>query len=357
MIDVLLVEDSPTTAAHLGFLLGEATGFRLIGVASSAEQALRMLATSNPQVVLMDIHLPGIDGVEATRHIMSTRPLPVVLCTASTNAADLRLVMRCMEAGALAVVKKPRGFGEDDGDAAKLIETLRLMSEVRLVRRWSSTLLAPDLSSGVAPPAALAAPAVVAMGASTGGPPVLQQILAELPRDFPLPILVVQHLAPGFVAALAQWLAAEAQRPVEVAQPGVTPRPGHVYLAADDGHLEVGPRGQLVLTSGAPVNGARPAVDVLFRSVGDRFGANVIAVLLTGMGRDGAGELKRLADLGALTIAQDEKSSAVFGMPGAAVALGAARNVLAPAAIAQLLAQRACRPEAGAGNSARVGEV
>jgi two-component system chemotaxis response regulator CheB len=178
---------------------------------------------------------------------------------------------------------------------------------------------------------------MVAIGASTGGPPVVSQILSGLSPTFAAPILLVQHIAAGFTVGLVEWLAAASRLPVHVARAGETPLPGHVYVAPDDLHLRVGQRGELQTTRDEPQNGLRPSVGVLFRSVAEHFGRRAIGVLLTGMGRDGAEELKLMADQGALTVAQDEESSVVFGMPGEAVRLGAARVVLPPSKIADLL--------------------
>ena len=176
--------------------------------------------------------------------------------------------------------------------------------------------------------------------------PRSRKILAGLPPTFPVPILVVQHIAAGFTPGLASWLATTCRLPVHVAEGGETPLPGHVYVAPDDRHLRVGPRGELRTLQDEPVHGLRPSVGALFRSVGACYGPRSVGVLLTGMGRDGADELKAMADQGALTVAQDEQSSVVFGMPAEAVKLGAARFVLPPKQIAEFLVC-AVRPHAG----------
>jgi two-component system chemotaxis response regulator CheB len=192
---------------------------------------------------------------------------------------------------------------------------------------------------------------VVGIGASTGGPPVLQGILSALPRDFPAPLIIVQHIARGFLPGMVEWLNQTTGLHVHVAAHGATPEPGHAYLAPDDFHLGVSATGKLALSREAPQAGLRPAVSCLFRSLAENFGAQAVGVLLTGMGRDGADELKRLRDLGALTIAQDRDSSVVHGMPGAAIELGAATQVLPADRIASALIAELARRISQAGGA------
>jgi two-component system chemotaxis response regulator CheB len=350
MINVLVVEDSRVIREYLVYLLEADPDIRVLCAADSGEAALEFLLKNRPDVILMDIHLPGIDGFETTRQIMSSTPVPIVVCTASTHYDQVHAAMHALEAGALAVLKKPRGFGDPDAEieAAAIINTLKLMSEVKVVRRWNRLPAAEGLmASAVATPVPLGIngydTAIVAIGASTGGPPAIFQILSGLSTHFPTPILVVQHISAGFTAGFAEWLGGASGLPVHVTHGGETPLPGHVYVAPDDHHLRVGLRGELETTRDAPHNGLRPSVGVLFRSVAERFGRRAIGVLLTGMGRDGADELKLMADRGALTVAQDEESSVVFGMPAEAIRLGAARFMLPPHKIAELLTTAVAR--------------
>ena len=342
MINVLVVEDSRVIREYLVYLLETDPGIHVLGTADSGEAAIEFLASERPDVILMDIYMPGIDGFETTRQIMTSHPVPIVVCTASTHFGQVHTAMHALEAGALAVLKKPRGPDDADAqaDAASIITTVKLMSEVRVVRRWNRARPGPAAGAIAVPPTFDIVghdAAIVAIGASTGGPPAVFQLLSGLSTAFPIPILLVQHISAGFTAGFAEWLAAASGLPVHVTQGGETPLPGHVYVAADDHHLRVGPRGALEMTQDAPQNGLRPSVGVLFRSVAERFGRRAIGVLLTGMGRDGAEELKLMADRGALTVAQDEESSVVFGMPAEAIKLGAARFILPPHRIAELL--------------------
>jgi two-component system chemotaxis response regulator CheB len=257
--------------------------------------------------------------------------------------------MRALAAGALVALRKPKGLGDQDADAegAALVLALKTMSGVKVVRRRSQgAATAEQLPRDPTGHDAT----IVAIGASIGGPPVIAQILSGLPPAFAAPILIVQHIAAGFTAGFAEWLATTSRLPVHVAVGGESPLPGHVYIAPDDRHLRVGPRFELETTRDEPYNGLRPAVGVLFRSVAERFGGRAIGVILTGMGRDGAAELKLMADRGALTVAQDEESCVVFGMPAEAIKLGATRFVLPPDEITALLTsavQRHASAEAG----------
>jgi two-component system chemotaxis response regulator CheB len=339
MINVLVVEDSRVARDYLVYAIETDPEMRVIGAADSGEAALEFLGQHRPDVILMHIHLPGIDGFETTRRIMSSVPVPIVVCTASTDFDQMHTAMHALEAGALTVLKKPRGFGgPSNGAEAGMINALKLMSEVKLVRRWSQTTAAARAVAEPMPRDPLGHDAaIVAIGASTGGPPVLSQILSGLSPAFAAPILVVQHIAAGFTAGFAEWLATSSGLPVHVAHGGEIPLPGQVYVAPDDHHLRVSPHGELQTTQDDPHNGLRPSAGVLFRSVAASFGHRAIGVLLTGMGRDGAEELKLMADQGALTIAQNEESCVVFGMPAEAIRLGAARFVFPPHRIAELL--------------------
>ena len=343
MISVLVVEDSRVTRDYLVFVLESDPAIEVVGAVDSGEAALEFIARRRPDVILMDIHLPGIDGIETTRRLMTTTPVPVVMCTSSLGSNEVHTALRGLEAGALALLKKPRGLADPESarESAAIVSSLKLMSEIRVVRRWhrpssSGQTLAVVAQDNQVDRAAHDA-AVVVIGASTGGPPALVQILTALPRDFPVPILIVQHISAGFAAGLCTWLAAASGLPVNMACAGQVPLPGHVYVAPDDHHMRVGPRGELQLAQDPPQHGLRPTIGPLFKSVAQRYGRRAIGVLLTGMGRDGADELKEMADMGALTMAQDEASCVVFGMPAEAIRLGAARHVASPTKIAELL--------------------
>lgn len=341
MIKVLVVDDSPVVREFLTHILGSDPGIRVVGTARDGEEALAAIARQQPDVITMDVHMPKMNGLDATRRIMETSPLPIVVVSGSTDPGEVSTTFAALEAGALAVLRRPAGIGHADHEstARELVQTVKLMAEVKVVRRWArtgrETAAARPLPVGTA--RAPGTVRVVALGASTGGPPVLQIIFSQLPGHFPAPILVVQHMAAGFVRGFIEWLAHSSRLPIHLAMHGERFLPGHVYVAPDDWHMKVQRDGRIALARDPPENGLRPSVSYLFRSVADVYAGEAIAGLLSGMGRDGAEELKLLKDRGTVTIAQDRDSSVVHGMPGEAIKLDAATFVLPPEKIAAVL--------------------
>ncbi len=345
-IKVLIVEDSAVVRELLVRILETDPEIVVADCAQDGAEAIEKLATAKPDVITMDIHMPRMDGYVATRRIMETHPVPIVIVTASYDAGDVARSFRALEAGAVAVLGKPPGPGGPGYEAAarKLVETVKAMSEVRVVKRWPRERMAAR-AVPAAPVVAAAEIEVVAIGASTGGPPALHAILAALPKPFPVPIVIVQHIAAGFVQGLADWLAQCTDLPVHLASHGELMLSGHVYLAPDGCHIRLVTGGRISCQDDEPENGLRPAVSCLFRSVAEVYGTRAAGVLLTGMGRDGAAELKLMREAGAVTIAQDKASAVVNGMPGAAVELDAAMHVCAPAEIAALLRELTVKPK------------
>ncbi|MEN3355981.1 MAG: two-component system, chemotaxis family, protein-glutamate methylesterase/glutaminase [Betaproteobacteria bacterium] len=330
-INVLVAEDSAATRMFLVHLLETDPLIRVIGAVCDGADAIDFVKKNKPDVVLMDIHMPRVDGFEATRRIMETQPVPIVICSATVSIKDTVVTFQALEAGAIACIAKPVGREHDSFEpmAAHLLETVKLMSEVTVVRRTtrarSATVPAANFAQSHHASAGIR---LIGIGASTGGPPVLQTILAGLSKDFPAPILVVQHIAHGFLAGMAEWLNRTSALPVHIASYGTHPLPGHVYLAPDDLHMGISAGGAIILTRDEPHNHLRPSVSYLFHSLAAACGPTALGVLLTGMGTDGADGLKAMKDRGATTIAQDRESSVVHGMPGVAIALGATTHVL-----------------------------
>lgn len=334
MIKVLVVDDSQVARDLIVYMLGSDPDIRVIGTARDGREAIEEINRKKPDLITMDINMPNMNGLDATRKIMETNPTPIVIVSGSSVGMEVEHSFAAMEAGALAVVQKPRGAGHPDHEttAKELIQTVKLMSEVKVVRRWprKKTEAEQKDSQAAATPLKRVQTEikVIAIGASTGGPPVLHKILSGLPKDFASPLLIVQHMATGFVQGMADWISQSSGFPVHVAADGEHIMPGHAYVAPDEYHMGVKSDGHILLSRDEPENGLRPSVSYLFRSVANACGRNVIGVLLTGMGKDGAEELKILRRKGAVTIAQDEESSIIYGMPGEAVKLDAATFVL-----------------------------
>lgn len=331
VIKVLVVEDSPVVREFLAYVLGADPGLKVVGTARDGEEALDAVRRYKPDVITMDMHMPKMDGLEATRRIMETEPTPIVIVTASSEASELSTTFKALEAGALTVQGRPKGIGHSQhaSTAMELVQTVKLMAEVKLVRRWplarphASALPPESVSSGK--PANIRA---VAIGASTGGPLAIQTVLAGLSKGFPAPLLIVQHMAVSFTEGFVEWLRRTTDLPIHIPSEGEVIRPGHVYVAPDSYQMKVVRGDTIALTTDPAESGLRPSASYLFRSVAEVYGGDVIAGLLSGMGRDGAEALRLLRDKGAITFAQDEASSVVHGMPGEAIRLGAAMHVL-----------------------------
>jgi two-component system chemotaxis response regulator CheB len=344
MIRVLVVEDSGVARELIKHILSSDPEIRIIGTAGDGEEALKFVAKDKPDVITMDIIMPNMDGFEATRRIMESQPIPIVMVTATLVQEEVNRTWQAVEAGAVAVLEKPR-YPCTDEEAARLIQTVKLMSQVKLVRRWKSRPTVPQpqpteprrsvvVQKDKPPRKDVAA---VVMGASTGGPQALHQILSRLPADFPVPILLVQHISPGFTVGFVQWL--NRAVPLEVRLPvhGDRAQAGKVYVAPDGHHMKIDKFMRILLTKEDPVGGIRPSVSCLFRSATEALGAGALGILLTGMGRDGAEELAEMKNQGATTIIQDEESCVVYGMPGEAAKLGAATYSFPPEKIAGFL--------------------
>ena len=333
-VRVMIVEDSLVVRELLRYIVSRDERLEVVAAVASGEAALDTLAAARPDVISMDINLPGIDGLETTRRIMAEHPTPIVVIADAVEDSSQRISMNALRAGALSVVEKPvatthAGY---EAVAGEICTQLRIMAQVPVIRRrpigaeWAGRAAAPP------PPIPAAAtgkaPSVLGIAASTGGPPALARVIGALPEDFPLPVLVVQHMGAAFMDGFANWLGSVVALPVAIARDGERAEPARVYVAPGDRHLELGANRVLRVTDGAPVSGQRPAATVLFRSLARQAGASGLGVLLTGMGEDGAVGLADMHRVGAQTVAEHESTAVVYGMPAAAVRLGAARSVL-----------------------------
>ena len=329
MIRVLVAEDSVTAREILVMLLSSDPEIEVVGTARDGLEAVEMTRRLKPDLVTMDIQMPGIDGFEATKRIMIENPTPIIIITANVDVKDVQVSMEALRVGALALLDKP-ALGAEDFEiiTAQMISTVKAMAGVKVVRHWAPRpqMLAP------APVKARILPTVpvrlVAIAASTGGPAALARVLADLPGRFPVPIVIVQHITRGFVAGLASWLNGTCPLQVRVASEGESLEASGVYLAPDDAHLGIDSNLKVRLNRGDPLGGFRPSATYTFYSVAKALGPASISVVMTGMGQDGVQGLRAVHEAGGQVVAQDEASSVVFGMPGVAIAQGLVDHVL-----------------------------
>jgi two-component system chemotaxis response regulator CheB len=299
-----------------------------VGQARTGLEAVDMASTLRPDLITMDVQMPGMDGLAATREIMTHTPTPIIIVSSLARERDNHLSLEATRAGALMVLPKPEGPGGDSFQAqrSQLIAMTKAMAQVKVVRRWQRASAAPERLRNNAAKGGRAR--LVAIATSTGGPAALHEILSGLDALFPAPILVVQHIARGFVNGLANWLDTVTALRVKIAEPGELPLPATVYIAPDDYHLGVDHDARIDLSTAPPIGQFRPSGTFLFESVAAVLGGDVAALILTGMGNDGVAGLQAVRERGGRIAAQDEASSIVYGMPGEAVKAGLADTVL-----------------------------
>lgn len=322
---IAIVNDLPLAVEALKRALALKPVHQLAWVARNGAEAVALCARDTPDLVLMDLLMPVMDGVEATRRIMAASPCAILVVTVSVGANAWR-VFEAMGHGALDAVDTPGlGTGNPRASAAPLLAKIDILA--KLVVDRSGDLPGPS-GPAVAPVTVARQNRLLAIGASAGGPAAVARVLADLPGDFPVAVVIVQHVDEQFAAGMADWLGQHSRLPVRVAHAGETPAPGVVLLAGTNDHLTLLADGKLGYTAHPREYVYRPSVDVFFQSVTQYWAGDVIGVLLTGMGRDGAVGLKALRNQGRHTIAQDQATSAVYGMPKAAATLGAAVDIL-----------------------------
>lgn len=361
------MDDSPVALALLKRMLSTSPDIEVVGTARNGKEALAMLPQAQPKVICTDLMMPVMDGLELIREVMVAYPRPILVVSSAINPQERDKTYELLAAGAIDVFPKPSSTDGFEENARQLVQKIRILAGVFVVTRrpqepgplkvrppqakaapnaapLSAVTAAPSVANAPGSvfqwPSALP-PRIVAIGASTGGPQVLAAILSALPGGFPWPILCVQHISKGFLGGMVEWLDSQCRLRVRIAQPGEMALPGHVYFPAEDTHLEVDGGGHLIASQAPAQDGHRPSVTATFRSVARHYGQGALAILLTGMGSDGASGLQAVFQAGGATIAQDQASCVVFGMPRVAIEMGAARCALPPHEIAQALVRLA----------------
>jgi two-component system chemotaxis response regulator CheB len=358
MTKVLIADGSATDRAALIRLLRADPGIELVGEAAHSVEALEMVRRIRPHIIVMGVYLPASGGFKATKEVMIEAPTPIVIVCDEHDARQVEMSILALRAGALAIASMPASVLPEVLESAgeRLIATVKAMSQVKVVRRWREGSREGSRLSAPAPQSAVGVDArtsIVAVAASTGGPAALQQILSGLPADFSPPILVVQHIGSGFVDGLVDWLNAVCSLHVKRATHGELLSPHTVYVAPDDNHLGVSGRLRIALSQDGQIDGFRPSATFLFESVARAFGASAVHVILTGMGQDGVCGLQVARQFQGTILAQDQASSVVFGMPGAAIDAGLADCVLPLPSIADQLISLACRSRINPRNDPR----
>jgi two-component system chemotaxis response regulator CheB len=352
-IRVLVVDDSLTARKHLVEVLRADPDLEVAGEAEDGERAIELCRTLRPDVITLDMMLPLMSGVAVTEYVMAYSPTPILIVSSSTNRGELYKTYDALAAGAVDVFEKPTGNDPDGVWERGLVSTLKMVSRIRVIThirgKLGSSGRAPSHSASFETCDRAARKSVIAIGGSTGGPAAIVEILRGLRAGFPIPILLVIHIGDLFSSAFAEWLDGQSALRVRYARDGeALPALGQscVVMAPSGFHLVL-QRGKLRLTCDRERNSCRPSVDVLFESLAKEVGGETAACLLTGMGRDGAAGLLALRHAGALTIAQDEASSVVFGMPREAIEMGAVDRVLALDQISAALTAVAFETEPG----------
>ncbi len=345
ILNVLIADDSPTSRQLMTYLINSAPDMRVIGEAYNGKQAVQLTHELHPDVILMDVVMPNMNGLEATHEIMSSTPTPIVMVSAGLESDETDVAFQAIRSGALSVLKKPVGFKHEDYPAQSLalINTVRAMAGVHVIHHWKADAEAYRQSVKRPVRKDHAQPEIVAIASSTGGPAALSEIFKRLPATFGLPIVIVQHISAEFLPSLVDWLGATTPLKVEVARPGESPLAGHIYFAPGDAHLRVSKYHRF-----EPDRTTRmtytPSGDILLESIAAAYGSSAVGVVLTGMGNDGAHGLLAMYEAGAHTLAQDEATSIVFGMPYEALTIGATKTLLPIQEIAQAIVELSTRP-------------
>ena len=328
LIRVVVTDDSHLIRVLLTKILDSDPMIKVVGTARNGREAVELTKTLAPDIVTMDIRMPVMDGFAATKVIMSECPTPILVISSSVSRDDLKISFNAIQAGALDIIEKPRGNLESDYGkiGSDILKRVKLVSEIHVFKHLSPNLQKTISWSGKRLAEGASEKAVV-IGASTGGPKALHQLFMQMPSDFDAPVFVTQHISEGFGQGCVDWLDRSSPLKIKTAEDGERVIPGEVYFAPDKGLLELDGRNVIRVRRTRPSEERIP-IDIMIASVAEAYGDQTIAVLMTGMGNDGVEGLRAVKGRNGATIAQDKKSSIVFGMPKAAIEAGLADNVL-----------------------------
>ena len=341
---VLIVDDSSVARDFLAFIIESDPELKVIGKAANGEEALELLKHQTPDIIMLDIVMPKMDGFELTKRIMQSHPIPIIVVSGVYNREEVCKSFKAIEAGAVAILEKPKGIGDSRyQDVARfVIETIKVMAKIKPhgAQNLNSAQSPYDIKKSQETPT----PAhhaetkhehvpnieAIAIGASIGGPQALSTILSALPQDFPCPIFLVQSICSGFIQGFIDWLNGYSSLKVTLAKDGQHAIPGYVYVAPSNVQMEVLNGNMIKLVSDPAETRIAPSIGHLFQSVSQTYGPHSIGIILSGLGSDGAKELLRMKEKGAITIAQNEESCVTFDLPKSAVHLGAANKIENP---------------------------
>ncbi len=338
-IRVFLVEDSPIALQILKSTLAASPDLEVVGTAQNGKDALVEICRLKPDVVCTDLYMKGMDGLELTRQVLAQSPCPILVISVAVGEGNEQTVFQLLQAGAVDVFPKPASGLASDYLKDDLIQKVKVLSGVKVFTRPIKPAPLPSIG-GIKSLSAEKLQGdhhIIGIGASTGGPQAVFKILSQLPATFPLPILCTQHISEGFLEGLVSWMDQECGLKIKVADAGESVQPGTVYYAPERFNLEIDRRGKLIHSAAVPTEHHCPSINCMLRSLALNYGSQATGILLTGMGNDGADGMSFINQVGGLTIAQDETSSVVFGMPKEAIALGAIQTVLPIGEIADVL--------------------
>ena len=325
-IKVMVVEDSKVARELLVYILEASPDISVVATAENGVQALQTLKHCTPDIITMDVNMPEMDGLEATARILEEHPIPIIIVSAALDPAERANTFKIIDIGALALLDKPHAVTDPDfeKESRDIVEMVKMMSEIKIMKRKKRVESTPVPKQQFYLNKKFD---IAAIGVSTGGPSMLKEMFSNIKSDFPLPVLVVQHIADGFVQSLVDWLNIYSKLPIHVAEQGEQIVCGHIYVAPSGMHMTVSGSRRISLVPMSESDKHCPSVAKLFQSVSNIYSQNAVGIILSGMGNDGVPELKMMKDKGALTIAQDKESSIIHGMPGEAIKIGAATYI------------------------------